>query len=347
MDFKKILIINPYGIGDVLFTTPVISNLRLAYPQASIAYLANRRTADFLKLNRDLAQVFIYERDEFVGSYQKYIELFKGIKQESFDLVFDFSLNSSFGFLTAVCGIKMRVGFDYRGRGGFLTHRVPLQGLEEKHVVEYYLDLLRFVQIPTRAMPMKLDVTPEEAQWAKEWLNKHQIDLFKPLIAVIPGGGASWGKAAKYKRWSATKYAQLIDKIIENFDAAIILLGDSKEKELCLEVASLAHFPLHLAVGETSVLGLAALLIHCKGAIVNDGGPLHVAVAAGVKTVSIFGPVDPLVYGPYPLANHTVVQKQLPCQPCYRRFRMAHCEHISCLGELSVEEVYRKVKNIL
>jgi len=72
-----------------------------------------------------------------------------------------------------------------------------------------------------------------------------------------------------------------------------------------------------------------------------------VAVSAGVKTVSIFGPVDPQVYGPYPMANHTVVQKLLPCQPCYRRFRMANCGHISCLGELSVEEVYRKVQNIL
>ena len=142
-----------------------------------------------------------------------------------------------------------------------------------------------------------------DIQWAKEWLNRHKIDPAKPLIAVFPGGGASWGKAARYKRWAAPKYAQLIDKIIENFDAAIILMGDSKEEELCREVASLAHFPLHFAVGETSLLGLAALLMQCQGAIVNDGGPLHVAAAVGVKTVSIFGPVDPQVYGPYPVGE--------------------------------------------
>ena len=76
IDFKKILIINPYGIGDVLFTTPVIGNLRWAYPGATIAYLANRRTADFLKYNKDIAQVFIYERDEFVGHYPKYSRTF-------------------------------------------------------------------------------------------------------------------------------------------------------------------------------------------------------------------------------------------------------------------------------
>jgi len=348
MEFKKILIINPYGIGDVLFTTPVISNLRRAYPHASIAYLANRRTADFLKFNPDIAQVFIYDRDEFVGNYSKYMELFNSIKQQAFDVVFDFSLNSSFGFLSFACGIKKRIGFNYRGRGQFLNNTIQLMGFEDKHVVEYFLDLLRFIDVPVIDRYLTLTIPSDDIQWAQKWLKSHHIDpTAKPLIAVLPGGGASWGKAAKYKRWSAPKYADLIDKIIENFDAAIILLGDSKEEELCREVVSLAHFPLHLAVGETSVLGLAALLMQCKGTVVNDGGPLHVASAVGVKTVSVFGPVDPQVYGPYPMGKHTVVQKGLPCQPCYRRFRMANCGHISCLVDLSVEEVYRKVQNLL
>jgi lipopolysaccharide heptosyltransferase II len=312
-----------------------------------IAYLANRRTADFIKFNPDIAQVFTYERDEFVGNHRKYLELFNSIKQQAFDVVFDFSLNSSFGFLSFACGIKMRVGFDYKKRGRFLTHRIPMLGYEEKHVIEYYLDLLRAIEVPVKIKQMKLDVPSQDRQWAQQWLKEHDIDPLKPLIAVLPGGGASWGKAAKNKRWAASNYAHLIDKIIENFDAAIILMGDPKEEELCREVIRLAHFPVYFAVGETSLLGLAALLMQCQAAIVNDGGPLHVAEAVGVRTVSIFGPVDPQVYGPYPAANHTVVQKALPCQPCYRRFRMANCAHISCLSKLSVEEVYRKVQNIL
>jgi lipopolysaccharide heptosyltransferase II len=343
----KVLVINPYGIGDVLFTTPVIRNLREAYPQAEIAYLANRRTADLIRSDPDIARVFVYERDEFVGNYQKYFGLYNSIRQERFDIVFDFSLNSSFGFLSAACGIKKRVGFDYRKRGQFLTDRVPLSGFEGKHIVEYYLDLLRLARIPVKTKEMKLDVPSKDIQWAQDWLNRHGIGPAKPLLAVLPGGGASWGKAAKYKRWPAFKYAQLIDKIIEKSDAGIILMGDSKEEELCREVVSLAHFPLHFAVGETSLLGLAALLKQCQGAIVNDGGPLHVAAAVGVRTVSIFGPVDPQVYGPFPLSGHIVAQKGLPCQPCYRRFRMANCGHISCLGELSIDEVYRKVQQIL
>ena len=355
LNHKKILCINPYGIGDVLFTTPVISNLRRSYPDAFIAYLANRRAADFLQSNPDIQQVFIYERDEFVDIYrksplkfgQKWFALFKSIKQEGFDLVLDLSLNSTFGFLTAACGIPRRVGFNYRQRGRFLTDKIPFIGYEDKHIIEYNLDLLRHLRIPAVTTRMSLPIPAKDVQWAQDWLLENKIDSARPLIAVVAGGGASWGKDARYRRWGAAKYADLLDKIIENCDAAIILLGDQQEEELSRQVVSLAHFPLYSAVGKTSLPGMAALFAECCLAIVNDAGPLHVAVAVGVKTISIFGPVDPHIYGPYPGEEHLVVHKDLPCQPCYRRFRMARCEHISCLRDLSVEEVYRKVKGAL
>jgi lipopolysaccharide heptosyltransferase II len=355
MEYKKILIINPYGIGDVLFTTPVIRNLRQAYPEASIAYLANRRNADWLKVDPNLDRIFVYERDEFVQVYrqnplkfvQKWFEFYKAIKQEGFDLVLDYSLNSTFGFLSAACGIKKRVGLDYRKRGRFLTDRIPFKGYDDKHIIEYNLDLLRYLQISVQTNQMVFNVPAQDLQWAKKWILENNIDPSRPLIAVVAGGGASWGQGAKYRRWAVAKYAELLDKIIENFDAAIILLGDSKEEELCRELVNQANFPLYWAVGKTSLPGMAALLAQCQLAIVNDAGPLHVAIAVGIKTVSIFGPVDPRIYGPYPAEGHVVVQKNLPCQPCYRRFRMASCSHISCLGELTVDEVYRKVQSIL
>jgi ADP-heptose:LPS heptosyltransferase len=114
MDLKRILIINPYGIGDVLFTTPVIANLRLCFPKADIGYLCNGRTAQFLKFNPEVAKVFVYERDEFVAIWrkdpfkyvQKWADFFAAVKQQSFEAVFDFSLNSTFGFLAAVCGLR-------------------------------------------------------------------------------------------------------------------------------------------------------------------------------------------------------------------------------------------------
>ncbi len=352
---NKILIINPHGIGDVLFTTPVISNLHRAYPQARIVYIGNRRTAALLSRNPKINKVWPYERDEFIAVYRrnpiafmrKWIDFVQDIRKERFDCVFDFSLNSAFGFAAFICGIPKRIGYDYRGRGRFLTHKMILQGYENRHVIEYYLDLLRHVGVSAVDAEMELPLTAEDAAWALAWMKQNGIDQGKPLVAVIPGGGASWGTQAKNKRWPAVSYADLVSKIIADLNVAVILMGDAQEEQLCADVARLSSFPLYSAVGQTSIVQMAALLKQCRMAVVNDGGPLHVAVASGVKTVSIFGPVDEHVYGPFPMDGHRVVKKGLPCQPCYRRFRQASCTHLSCLKDLSVEDVFNQIERLL
>ena len=129
--------------------------------------------------------------------------------------------------------------------------------------------------------------------------------------------------------------------------APIILLGDEKELALCQQIAGLMKHQGILACGRTTVGQCAALFKQCALAIVNDGGPLHIAVASGIPTVSIFGPVDENVYGPYPRANHVVVTHELACRPCYRQFRRASCDHISCLQTIEVEDVLRKVELLL
>ncbi|MBI3601330.1 MAG: lipopolysaccharide heptosyltransferase II [Candidatus Omnitrophica bacterium] len=348
MSFRKILLINPYGIGDVLFTTPVVGNLRKSYPQAFIGYIANRRALPVVESNPKINHVYVYERDEFKDDFvRRWVSLFQDIRRQKFDVVFDFSLNASFGFLSMICGISKRIGYDYRGRGWLLTDKIRLEGYEAKHVVEYYLDLLTKLDVPVQDRSLEFLIDQQHQQWAKDWIKTKGISSNQPIIALIPGGGASWGKDASQKRWPAGQYALLVDKIIAKSNSAVILMGDQKEQLLCQEFARRCSYPVFDAVGGTTLLQMAALLQQCRLAIVNDGGPLHVAVACGVKTVSIFGPVDPVVYGPYPSSGHIFIQKGLPCQPCYRQFRRAACNHISCLRDLSVDEVYDKVERFL
>ncbi len=355
MNFKRILLINPHGIGDVLFTTPVVSNLRRAYPDAFICYIGNRRTAQILERNAKIDRVLSYERDEFISVYKrnpfafffKWAAFIKLIYQQRADLVIDYSLNSTFGFIAWACAIPIRIGYDYKGRGRYLTNKIVLQGYEGRHVTEYAIDLLRSLNIACPDNKLELPLKQEDQDWAKVWLHKNGVPVKGSLVAVIPGGGASWGAQAKNKRWPARNYADLIHKMIALKGAAVILMGDAKEEQLCSEVARQASLPLYSAVGQTSIVEMAALLKHCRLAVVNDGGPLHIAAAAGVQTVSIFGPVDDAVYGPFPREGHYVVKKGLACQPCYRRFRQASCEHLSCLNNLSVDEVYKTIERLL
>lgn len=353
---QKVLIINIFGIGDVLFTTPIIRSLKTAYPDVGIGYLCNRRTSPLLERYPQIQRVFVYERDELEAlrrrSTWQYLKavgrLIREIKTERFDVGLDVSLNSFMSFLAFAAGIPNRIGYDYKGRGIFLTKKIPLTGYEGRHVVEYYLDLLGELGVSVRQKEMELPLTFEDTAWARRFLEENGLkEGAGHLIGVIPGGGESWGKDALYKRWPPERYAKLADKLVEKYKAQIILMGGQNEAQLCAQTASLMCRMPVVSAGKTSLGQFAALARRCSLVITNDGGPLHVAAAVGTKTVSIFGPVDERVYGPYPLGDHRVINKEIACRPCYRKFRRADCAHISCLSQLSVEEVFEKVSDVL
>ena len=126
--------------------------------------------------------------------------------------------------------------------------------------------------------------------------------------------------------------------------------SDKFELELCDNIASGMNNKVVMIVGQTDLLQFVALLSKCNLVIANDGGPLHLSVAAGVKTVSLFGPVDEKVYGQYPNNPdmHGIIKKNLPCRPCYGKFRMLPCRHNKrCLNDISVDEAFDAVKYLL
>ncbi len=352
---KKILIINIFGIGDVLFTTPLISNLKSHTPDSFIGYIANKRAAAVLTGNPKVDKVFIYEKDDYTDLYRKSKIAFikklstalAEIKKEKFDLVIDLSLHKHASFLMWLIGIKQRMGFNYKNRSPFLTKKIRLEGYEGKHVVDHYLSLLEEIGISAAHETLELFPSKADQKKAEDWLKNQGIRPGELIVGIVPGGGASWGKAATYKRWPAIKYAELADKMVEKFSAKIILMGDIFEQELCLQVKKAMRQKAFEVQGETTLGEFAALLAKCRLAIVNDGGPLHIAVAAGTKTVSIFGPVDDKVYGPFPSKGHAVVTSDVSCRPCYRRFRVADCEHHNCLNLININQVLEKVGQVL
>ena len=349
--YKKILVINIFGVGDVLFTTPLLRNIKLALPGVTIGYVCNKRTVDLLFNNPDIHRVHVYEKDDFENLWKKskvaflkrIAHFFDEIKKQHYDLVIDVSLNKYSSFFALVAGIKERVGFDYKKRGFWLTKKTTLMGYEGKHVVDFYLDFLTQLGIPAKERHLQVSLSSEDVAWAKQFLQAQGVKPSDRLVAVVPGGGASWGKTAEYKRWPAKRYAKLADKVIEKYHAKIILIGDDSEQALCQDVVSDMTLPCIKSFGKTTLGQFAALLEQCSLAIVNDGGPLHLAVALGVRTISLFGPVDEHVYGPYPKDNHETVVSSVSCRPCYRRFRVADCGHHQCLQRISVEDVLSRI----
>ena len=199
---KKILVVNIFGIGDVLFTTPLLSNIKKNIPEAFIGYVANARAAAVLENNPYINKLYIYERDEYQSLYRqskglflkKGWEFFNLIKKERFDLVIDLSLNRAVSFLAWVAGVPARVGFNYKNRGLFLSKKIKFNGYENRHVVDYYLGLLKELGFTIQPESLQLTIAREDELWANLFLGKQQFSTTGRKIGIVPGGGASWGK---------------------------------------------------------------------------------------------------------------------------------------------------------
>ncbi|MCX5694168.1 MAG: lipopolysaccharide heptosyltransferase II [Candidatus Omnitrophica bacterium] len=354
---KKILIINPFGIGDVLFTTPVIAALKQQFPESWIAYWSNLRVKPILESNPQISKVFalsrgdlkkIYQESFFKGLWEAF-KLFRRIKKEHFDICLDFSLDHRYSLLAKIIGIKKRIGFNYKGRGRFLTDRFDLESYQDKHVVVYYLQLLKFLNIPAKDNNLFLNVLPEDEIKARNILAAAGIEENDCVIGVFPGAGGSWGKDAMVKHWPALKFAQVADKLMVKFGAKVIILGDESERKIAEVVLhAMCDKPIDL-VGKIGLDILPAVIKNCNLLITNDGGPMHMAVALGVKTVAVFGPVSEVVYGPYPVSSqHAVLKTDLDCRPCYKNFRLMACDRDKeCLKQVSVDAVFDEAVRLL
>ncbi|MFC1620745.1 glycosyltransferase family 9 protein [Candidatus Omnitrophota bacterium] len=342
---QRVLVINPFGVGDVLFSTPLVSALKEQYSGSYIAYICNTRTKEILETNPDIDSVFVFERDEYrklwkkskTKSIREFWKFWKRVAMEKFDIVIDLSMGKEFAFLCWLIGIKERRGFNYKGRGRFLTHKIAFNGFNDKPVAEYYLDIIR------RVTGCGLRVTGTVLLPIEE--DRIYIDKFLKckkslLIGIAPGGGISFGKKDQdRRRWGAAKFSQLADSIVEKYNANIVLIWGPGEEDLAKEISSLMKHDALIAPA-TTIRQMAELCKRCGTVICSEGGPLHIAVSQGIKTISIFGPVDEKVYGPYPASkNNIVVASSRECRPCYKRFKLPECAAKECIEEISVDKV--------
>jgi lipopolysaccharide heptosyltransferase II len=345
---KHILIANIFGIGDVLFTTPLIASLKKEIPGLSVDCMCNARTKAILENNPDIDDIFVYEKDDYVKLWSaskrsflsKLSALFFAIRRKKYHAVLDLTLSRKFGFLFMIAGISKRIGLNYKKRGTFLTHKTELVGFEGKHVVEFYLDLLKHLGVSVSVGEMKLVPNEYAREWARRYLHDKGVNP-KKFIAIIPGGGASWGIHAARKRWGSEGFAKVANELMDA-SIPVIVLGSTKEKRLCEEVIGKLKKAPVCALNDLDLEKYVALLEMAGLVLCNDGGPLHIAVALGVKTVSLFGPVDEKVYGPYPESEkHKVITVGgLDCRPCYRRFKLPECDNDNrCVTDIDQNEV--------
>ena len=272
------------------------------------------------------------------------------IRGEGYDTLVDLSLGREFSFFAMLLGIRRRVGFHFKGRGLFLTDKIPIAGYSDRPVIEYQFRILDELGISynTNDPRLSLKIPDQARSGVQSLLAASRIGENEKILAVAPGGGKSWGKDSIYKQWDPERFAGAVNILLRQSNLRVVLVGDKEEEELIQKVSQA------LSVKAVSMNGrpleeVCALFLRAEAVLCNDGGLLHLANALGSKTVSIFGPTDERVYGPYgDRTVHEEVTQPVACRPCYKNFSFPPCPYNRrCLDDLSIETVAAAVQKVL
>jgi len=231
--------------------------------------------------------------------------------------------------VTFAAGIGERWGYATDARGLLLTHRVPRND-DRGHQLDDYTPLLSALNAPrvVDELPtLRLPQTMKEK--ARRRLRQLGIRMERPLFGLHAGG--LYGRA---KHWGDDKYRETADRLRAN-GYEVVLLTSPGERQQAETIAAMGD-PLPIIGEDGDVLQLAAAISHCSVVVTNDSGPLHLATALAVPSVSIFGPTDP-ARTVIPGASR-VLQHPVGCQPCYRRD--CPLRHHRCMTEIAVDDVF-------
>ncbi len=319
---KKLLIIRPRFIGDVLLSTPLVRALKAGLPGTKISYLAEKASLEVLKNNPYLDELITLER----GNLADNLLMIKNIRKRRFDAVIDTFGNPRSALLTLLSGAKVRIGWEHRGRKYAYTHFVNSDG-KPGDAIDTYNRVGRLFGIINYEKTTVLKLSINERKSADKFMKLSMFDSGKPVIGIHPG--ASWPA----KMWPAEKFAALADKLIAEGRQVIIFSGP-KDRVIGAKVLMLMekkavfadNLPLRL---------FSAVVSRLDGFISNDNGAMHIAGAFNIPLVGIFGPGDPDVWFPYE-TKAVWLKKIMPCWPC----RKDSCNDLKCMKALGVKEVY-------
>jgi ADP-heptose:LPS heptosyltransferase len=334
----NILVIRYGAMGDVLVATPLLPNLRAAFPESRISFLVQKRFAGALRKNPYLNEVIEFDRDGMgqvwgIGRIKKELRFLASIRQREFDAVFDLQGNLRTAILALMSGARERVGFTYRIRKYFYNRKVPARN--PQYVVDFNLDTLRAVGIPVKAGGITIPVDESDKAFASRWLTERGLKEGDLLIGLFPGGG--W----QSKKWCEDSFSKLGEMLSSGLKAKVLLIGGPQEAESVKRIVSSMRGKAHEVLG-LSLSELAGLITKLDLFVSNDSGPRYIAVGAGIPSIGLFGPTSFANANP-PCAIHSAVTYGGDCLACNK----TACEDNKCMKGISPERVFEECRKLL
>jgi heptosyltransferase II len=336
MAFSRILIRATNWVGDAVMSLPAIRAVRSRFPDAQITVLARPWVADLYARETAINRVIPYSPASGFRHLSAKLRAARVLRAERFDCAILLQNAFEAAAIAWLAAVPRRIGYARDGRSVLLTDPIPVPkpGDIALHQRFYYLELLRRAhlidELPDVAA-IRLEGGEAAADEGRRRFGERGLAL--PVIGVSPG--AAYGNA---KRWLPERFAQAALEVAGSCGASVAVFGSTGERKLCQLVADMIEQGgVHVSnlAGETALREFIEMAAACRVFLTTDSGAMHIASAAGVPTVAVFGATDDSATGPTgPLAR--VVREPVECSPCL--LRECPIDH-RCMTRVTAQQV--------
>jgi lipopolysaccharide heptosyltransferase I len=337
-DARRVALVKPSALGDIVHALPVLSALRQRFPNARITWVVNRTYEPLLQGHPDLDATLPFDRGAVRRGMRQgaaaLLQLFRRIRQERFDLVVDLQGLLRTGLMCFATRAARRVGLSTAREGAAWAYSdvVRAPASPPLHAVDRYwlvADALGVGDLPKRFTLPRFEA---EDEWAAALLQEHA----RPWVAFAVG--ARW----ETKRWPPAAFAELARRAQEMVGGTAILVGGPEDAELSRRTAEAIGGPVLDLTGKTTLPQLAAVLRQVDAVVANDTGPLHLASALGRPVLAPYTCTRAILTGPYGQPEGSV-ESRIACQGSLLR----RCSHLSCMAELTPDRLWPRLREML
>ena len=318
---KSFLVVEPWGIGDVVLCTSLLRGLRSSFPGARITLLAKPHARELLAKSDLVDEIIVFDFPwtAFSGKLApgKYVPkqfqaLIRQLRERDFDVSVDARRDIRSNVITYFSGARRRIGYDFGGGAHLLTDVLP-SGTQNAHKVADWQALLEPLGVSDRSrFQPALTVTEGEKANARRRLRIAGLSTEKVIIGVHPGASHA------VRRWQPERFAAVIDGLCSHPDVQVVIFeerdGDSAEIRTNGAVLPIPHRAPRI---QSNLRGFMSLVTQTNLLLCSDSGPMHIANALGVPVTALFGPQRREWYGPRGKLDQVVQIDDMPCRPCF------------------------------
>jgi lipopolysaccharide heptosyltransferase I len=330
---KKILIVKPSSLGDVVHSLPFLNAVHECFPGAEVHWVIAKGLEGLLEGHPMIHRLIVINKDlwkkvsQAGDTVREIRQLYRGLRNEHYDLVVDLQGLLRSGLIAMATHATVRVGFSEAREGSRLFYTRKVKGGRGIHAVDRYMRIAAELGCPADRIAFPFPQKPAGSDKMRRIL----ADLGHYAV-IVPG--ARW----KTKIWPAENFGTVAAKL----PVRSIVVGSRGDRGIADRVVSSSRGRAISLAGETDLSELIELIKGARVVITNDSGPMHIGAALNIPVIAVFGPTSPALTGPYG-KGHVILQTDEPCIPCFKR----ECADLKCMLGIAPEKVIEKAAAVL